>query len=265
MAMKYNKLRKILNEHGSSVATRMWSSNPFFTELLGQNGNFDYMEFVAEYSPYTLMDLQNICRAAELNEMGTMMKVDFQNRGFVAQKAAASGFQAIMFADHRTPDEVRETVRMMKSETPAGGGIFGYPNNRFIGGQSHLTQMDHAKRVDEVVLCFMIEKAEAMEHIEEICSIPGVDMVQFGPSDYCMSMGLNRDQNVDQFKAAERKMIEVALKHGVQPRCEIPNTQAAQYYIDLGVRHFCVGDQVNALRGFWNTQGPEMRKIADAL
>lgn len=37
MAMKYNKLRKILNEHGSSVATRMWSSNPFFTELLGQN------------------------------------------------------------------------------------------------------------------------------------------------------------------------------------------------------------------------------------
>ena len=90
-------------------------------------------------------------------------------------------------------------------------------------------------------------------------------MVQFGPSDYCMSMGLNRDQNVDQFKAAERKMIEVALKHGVQPRCEIPNTQAAQYYIDLGVRHVCVGDQVNALRGFWNTQGPEMRKIADAL
>ena len=58
---------------------------------------------------------------------------------------------------------------------------------------------------------------------------------------------------------------ELALKHGVQPRCEIPNTQAAQYYIDLGVRHFCVGDQVNALRGFWNTQGPEMRKIADAL
>lgn len=139
------------------------------------------MEFVAEYSPYTLMDLQNICRAAELNEMGTMMKVDFQNRGFVAQKAAASGFQAIMFADHRTPDEVRETVRMMKSETPAGGGIFGYPNNRFIGGQSHLTQMDHAKRVDEVVLCFMIEKAEAMEHIEEICSIPGVDMSNLAP------------------------------------------------------------------------------------
>ena len=76
MSMKFNKLRKILNENGSSVATRMWSTNPFFTELLGQNGNFDYMEFVAEYSPYTLQDLQNICRAAELNEMGTMMSLN---------------------------------------------------------------------------------------------------------------------------------------------------------------------------------------------
>ena len=57
MSMKYNKLRKILNEHGTSVATRMWSTNPFFTELLGQNGNFDYMEFVAEYSPFSQQDL----------------------------------------------------------------------------------------------------------------------------------------------------------------------------------------------------------------
>ena len=81
-----------------------------------------------------------------------------------------------------------------------------------------------------------------------------------------------RRQMVDSFteaaeeaKAAERKMIEVALKHGVQPRCEIPNAEAAQYYIDLGVRHFCVGDQVNALKGFWNTQGPKMKEIASRL
>ena len=263
--MKYNKLREILNKNGSSVATRMWSNNPFFAELLGQNGNFDYMEFVAEYAPYTLQDLQNICRAAELNDMGTMIKVDFQNRGFVAQKAVGSGFQAVLFADHRTPDEVRETIRMMKSETPASGGTFGYPNNRFIGGQSHLTQMEHAKRVDAVVLCFMIEKQEAMDNIEEICSIPGVDMVQFGPSDYCMSRGFNRDEHVNEYKTAERKMIEVALKHGVQPRCEIPDADAAQYYIELGVRHFCVGDQLKALRIFWNNQGSKMRELADRL
>ena len=35
----------------------------------------------------------------------------------------------------------------------------------------------------------MIEKQEAVENVEEICSVPGVDMLQFGPSDYCMSRG----------------------------------------------------------------------------
>lgn len=67
----------------------------------------------------------------------------------------------------------------------------------------------------------MIEKKETMDNIEEICSIPGVDLVQFGPSDYAMSMGKNKADIDEECKAAERKMIEVALKHGIQPRCEI--------------------------------------------
>ena len=55
-----------------------------------------------------------------------------------------------------------------------------------------------------------------MENIEYICSIPGV--VQLGPSDYSMSMGVNLAGHVPEAKAAERRMIEVGLKHGVQPQ-----------------------------------------------
>lgn len=49
--------------------------------------------------------------------------------------------------------------------------------------------MEHAKLVKQTVNYFMVEKEETMHNIEEICSVPGVDMVQFGPSDYCMSHG----------------------------------------------------------------------------
>ena len=48
--------------------------------------------------------------------------------------------------------------------------------------------MDYAAMNGSLVKAFMIEKKEAMDNIEEICSIPGVDMVQFGPSDYCISL-----------------------------------------------------------------------------
>lgn len=263
--MKENKLRYLLNNNLPSSATRLWGSAPFYTEVVGSIGKFDYIEFVAEYSPYTIYDFENIARAAELHNMGSMIKVDLQNRGYVAQKAVTSGFQAVLFSDHETADQVRETVRMMKPKTPEDGGTFGFPNGRYIGTQSHMPQLDHAKRVRDIVLCFMIEKVETMENIEEICSVSGVDMVQFGPSDYCMSRGWNRADHIEEFKEAERKMIEVALKHGVQPRCEISNAEAAKYYANLGVKHFSLIDDVYALKAFWNGEGSKIRDLADSL
>ena len=87
--MKNNKMREMIRNGAPMTTTRVWSTWPFFTEAIGATGNFDYIEFVGEYSPYTQLDLENLARAAELHDMGCMMKVDFQNRGFVAQKAIA--------------------------------------------------------------------------------------------------------------------------------------------------------------------------------
>ena len=109
--------------------------------------------------------------------------------------------------------------------------------------------------VKSTVRAFMIEKKEAMDNIEEICSVPGVDMVQFGPSDYSMSRGWNSSEHVAEFKAAEREMIKVALAHGVQPRCEINAPEDAAYYVDLGVKHFCLGDEIRTNMIYWSRQG----------
>lgn len=263
--MKHNKVRELLNSNNPTIATRMWSTQPFFTEALGASGNYDYVEFVAEYTPFDQRDMETIAMAAELHNMGSMIKVDFQDRGYVAQKAIAAGFQAVMFTDCRTADEVRETIRMVKPETPEDGGMYGYPTRRYIGFQPRLPQTQHAARLREIVIAIMIEKKASVDNIEAICAVPGVDMVQFGPSDYSLSRGWDAKDHVAEYKEAEREMIKAALKHGVRPRCEIPNVEAAQYYIDLGVRDFCLGDQVAKLQAIWNEEGGAMRKIADGL
>ncbi|SBW08500.1 2,4-dihydroxyhept-2-ene-1,7-dioic acid aldolase [uncultured delta proteobacterium] len=263
--MKDNKLRRLLNEKHPSVATRIWTTQPFFTECLGASGNFDYMEFVAEYTPFDQRDLETLAMAAELHNMGSMIKIDFQNRGYVAQKAVAAGFQAVLFTDCRNADEVRESITMVKPETAQDGGSFGYPIRRFIGYQPRIPQLDHAARLRDVVIAFMVEKHMAMENIEAICAVPGVDMLQFGGSDYSLSRGWNAKDHPDEVKEAQKKMIEVALKHGVQPRCEIQSVNDAQYYIGLGVRHFCLGDQFVQMQTFWSQEGGAMRKVADSL
>lgn len=80
--------------------------------------------------------------------------------------------------------------------------------------------------------------------LKEICSVPDVDMVQFGPSDYSLSMGWDAKDHGDETKEAERHMIDIALSLGVRLQCEIQQPKDALYYMDLGVRDFCMGDQM---------------------
>lgn len=263
--MKDNKIRSLLNAGKSTICTRLISTQSCFVEALASTGNYDYVEFLGEYAPYDLFQLQNFCIAAELHELGTLIKIDFQNKAFVAQKAIASGFQGILFTDCHNSAEVAEAIKLTTPETPQDGGLFGYPNNRFISYQPHLAQMDHARRLRDTVRVFMIEKASAVADIENICSLDGIDMVQFGPSDYSMSLGWNFCEHKEEVRAAERHLIEVALKHGVQVRCEIPTVEDAQYYIDLGVKHFCLGDQMANLTQIWTNEGGRLRQTASSL
>lgn len=261
--MPVNRLREILNNNGTSIATRISSRWGLITELAGYGQCYDYIEYLAEYAPLQTEDYENLSRACELHNMGSILKVDFQNRFWTAQKALAAGMQGILFTDCKTPAEIEECIYMTMPDTPEYGGRFGYPSYRWIGYHPNQSQMDYAKMVADCVRLFMIEKKEAVDHIEEICRIPGVDMIQFGPSDYSMSCGKNAAAPdwIDCRKEAERHCIRVALEHGVQPRCEIESVQDAQYYMDLGVKHFCLGDQVKILRNWWTENGNALKAL----
>ena len=261
--MKENKLRRILSENGGSISTRISSRWATITELAAYAGCYDYIEYLAEYAPLTVEDYENLARTCELHDMGSIVKVDFQNRAYVAQKAMACGIQGVLFTDCKTPGEVEESIYVTMPDTPKYGGRFGYPANRWIGYQPNNPQLDYADMVARSVRLFMIEKKEAVDRIEEICKVPGVDMIQFGPSDYSMNCGYNAADPgwIEERKAAERHCIRVALANGVQPRCEIMSPEEAVYYKELGVKHFSLGDQVKILRNWLEDNGRKLKAM----
>ena len=104
--MTENKLRGILRGGGSSICTRISSRWGLITELAAYGGCYDYIEYLAEYAPLQVEDLENLARACELHGMGSILKVDFQNHAWVAQKALAVGIQGILFTDCKTPKDV---------------------------------------------------------------------------------------------------------------------------------------------------------------
>ena len=260
--MRPNKLRRLLNEGKPSISTHVHTTWPSIAEVLGHTGVYDYVEFVAEYGPFDLYALDDFCRAVELYDMDAMIKVDQEPRGFIAQRAIGSGFQSVLFADSRSPEDVRECVRIVRAETPEDGGTHGVATRRFTymgyGGGP-----EYVQALRDVVVMVMIEKRQAVEQLDEVLAVEGLDMIQWGPSDYSMSVGKAGQGGSAEIREVERRVIDSALKAGVQPRAEINSPDQAKYYLDLGVRHFCIGTDVTILFQWWKDNGDELRKVVE--
>lgn len=261
--MRRNKLRELLDANEPSMGTHLHSTWPAVVEVVGHTGMFDYVEFVAEYAPFDLYTLDNFCRAVELFDMSAMIKVDQEPRRFIAQRAIGAGFQSVLFADCRTVDDVRECVRAVRPETPEGGGFYGAAMRRhtYMGYGGTL---EYVEALEDVVVVVMIEKASAVDQLEEILSLGGVDMVQWGPADYSISIGKPGGWNDPEVKAVERDVLQTCLDLGVPPRAEINSPDQASYYLDLGLRHFCIGTDLVILYDWLKRNGEELRNAIAA-
>jgi 4-hydroxy-2-oxoheptanedioate aldolase len=67
---------------------------------------------------------------------------------------------------------------------PLGGRSFGPARGKLYGGEDYF---EHAN--EEIMAIPMIETAEALENIEGILAVPGVDMIYIGPNDLALDLG----------------------------------------------------------------------------
>lgn len=249
-----NTIREAFNNKEVVLATRINATAPIITEIIGATKKYDYIEFLGEYAPFDQYDMEHMCRAAELHDTAMMIKTDYYNRTYVAQKAMAAGFQGILFTDHTTAEEVAETILSITPATPQHGGRMGFVNRRWIANADLSSQMGYANDVCQTVKGFMIEKVEAVKNIEEICSVPGVDFIQFGGADFSMNSGFDRKDREAYVKEVEKHVIETALRKGVSVRVEIKVAKDADYYKKMGVKHFALGTDLRILKDFYKVE-----------
>ena len=259
--MRPNTLRRLLEEGKPSLGTRVNSPWPSVIELAARTGMYDYIEFLGEYAPYTAHDLDNLARAADVHNIGLMIKIEAEARGYLAQRAVGSGFQSVLFADCKTAEDARACIRTVRPDTPEDGGSFGSVARRFTymgyGGR------DYAQTLRDIVAVLMIEKKGAVEALDEILQLPGLDMVQWGGSDYAMSVGRIGDRNAPEVLKAQERVFSAAMAAGIPPRAEIGSPDEAKRWLDIGVRHFSLSSDFAILRGWWTRCGDEVRKAVE--
>src|ERR1700679_2143856 len=131
--MRHNRLRALLNAGEPSIGTHLLSSWPTLVELIGDAGNYDYVEFTAEYAPFHMHDLDNLGRALALKNLRVMIKIEQTQCTHQAMRAIASGFQSVLFADLRTVADAEACVAAVPAETPGTGGRLGVGMRRDVG------------------------------------------------------------------------------------------------------------------------------------
>ena len=260
--MRRNRLCELLNADQPSIGTHLHISYPGIVELAGHSGMFDYVEFLGEYAPYDLYALENLGRAVDLfPHMTAMMKIEQEPRTYLAIRAIGSGIQNVLFADPRTVADIEACVKAVRAESPQTGGLHGVGMRRDVGYVLECGGTAFVQALEDAVVAVMIEKKSAVEDLEALLSVKGLDMVQFGPADYAMSIGLAGQWSHPKVKEAERYVIETALKKGIAPRAEIAHPDDAKKYLDMGVKHYCIGWDVSILFNWFKDAGQEMRRI----
>src|SRR5881628_3078934 len=133
--MRENHFRKLLREGKPTLGTRLQSSWPTVTEVVGRSGKFDYVEFLAEYAPYDLYALDNLGRAIELfPDFTGLIKMERSAQAHLAVRAMSAGIQNLLFTDVRSAEDAKECVRIVRPETPEDNGTHGMAGGRSAAG-----------------------------------------------------------------------------------------------------------------------------------
>lgn len=256
--MRRNRLRELLDNDQPTLGTRILSSWPTIIELIGRSGMFDYVEFCAEYAPYDHALLENMGRAIQLfDHLTGMIKIEQESRAHAAVRALGGGFQSVLFADPRNVAEVEQCVQAVRSERPKSAGLQGVNMHRacLLEGGTEAW----AEAMDQTVIALMIEKTQALDHLDDMLAVPGVDMVQFGPADFSNSIGLTGQFAHPKVKEAEQFVIKSAQDKGVAVRIELGSATGFEPYQDQGIKHFNIGVDVTTLFRWFCDEGQAMR------
>jgi 2-keto-3-deoxy-L-rhamnonate aldolase RhmA len=102
---------------------------------------------------------------------------------------------------------------------------------------------------DDVLVFIIVEHAQAMTHIEEIVSVPGIDAVFFGYYDYAASVGVRENPDHPSVHAAREVVLAAARKAGVAAAYAAGSPAHAKELMKLGFRVITIGGDASFLIG----------------
>jgi len=209
-----NRLKEIMQEKGNAIGTFLGIANAPLVECLGYTG-LDFVLIDTEHGPYDTQPMSDLIKAAELGGMAPIVRIaDVTHKEI--QRAVDNGAQGIIVPCLRTVEDFKKAVDLAKFAPVGNRGFIkargcGFGNEAWAKG----TMEEYMKNSNERALMLpQCETVEALEHIEEIVQIEGLDGIFIGPFDLSIAMGIPAQFNHPDFQAAVERVFEACKKAG---------------------------------------------------
>jgi len=213
--------------------------NPTFLEIAALAG-FKAAWIEMEHTFLTIAQAADLCRIAQGLGMLTMIRIPDTRRATVLQ-ATECAPDILDLPMANSPETIREFVHHAKFPPEGVRGWFSVSRAVKYGLDGPVPEVQ-AKLNQELCLIAQVETKEAVDRVEELCAVPGIDGIFVGPGDLSASLGVpGQTRHSLVLKAAERTIC-AAKAHGKQTATAV-GTQDLEFWLeqDLDLL-FCIND-----------------------
>jgi 2-keto-3-deoxy-L-rhamnonate aldolase RhmA len=181
---------------------------------VAHHAGLDFIMLDLEHGPYTTETVDDVFKVGRSLALGCFVRVPELTKGYVS-RSLDCGATGVMVPMLESAEQAQLLVRWAKY-APLGGRGFGAPggHTNFIGITPDAIPAFTAKANVDTLSIAQIETAQAIENIDVIAAVPGIDALLIGPNDLSISIGCTGDFLGDTMEKAIGKVAAAAKKHG---------------------------------------------------
>ncbi len=210
------------------IGVWMQIPHPMVAETLAQSGA-DFILLDGEHAPVPPDALISLLPAIERHGMPVLYRVR-SNTTELIKGALDAGVSGVMVPMVSSVKEANEVIAAAKYPPMGKRGVGPWrAANYYLDEAGYM-----AKANSDVVTVLQIETKDAVEAVEEIAAIEGVDALFVGPYDLCMSMGLKPGKLHPELIAAYQRINKAAKKSGIATAIDVGALDFIKPYRELG-------------------------------
>ena len=237
-----NPLKAHLRDNNVQIG--LWCSlcSNMVAEVLSYTG-FDWVLFDAEHAPNDVPGLLSQLQAMKGSLAVPIVRPPW-NDPVILKQLLDIGFQNFIIPFVQTDEEARQAVAAVRYPPQGIRGVAGSARASCFGFNENYWSTIN----DLVCVIVQVETAEAVERLDRICEVDGVDAIFVGPNDLAASVGHLMDTGCREVQDMMAHIAGICAKHGTTAGTLAGDPEEAKRYMDMGYKFVGVGSDVGLLK-----------------